>query len=176
MQNLVSFEKKANDLLEHLEVNLTNEQFFGHEVLDPFSNYALNTLELKRRQEKLPSPKRIKKVKSCSQKKVENLHLIVKSFKQVISEKKNLLQSLLQMDFARTTNEVQDTNLILKSLSVTKEVFQEQVDILKGLSFEIFYGILEHRPDEHEHCVLDYAYTRNKLNRVCIVFQWIEGN
>jgi hypothetical protein len=34
-QNLVSFEKKANDLLEHLEVNLTNEQLFGHQVLDP---------------------------------------------------------------------------------------------------------------------------------------------
>jgi hypothetical protein len=91
MQNLVSFEKKTNDLLEHLEVNLTNEQIFGHEVLDPFSNYSLNTLELKRRQEKLPSPKRIKKVKSCSQKKVENLHLIVKSFKQVISKKNKFI-------------------------------------------------------------------------------------
>jgi hypothetical protein len=80
------------------------------------------------------------------------------------------------MDLTGTTNEVQDTNLILKSLSVTKEAFQEQVDILKGLSFEKFYGILEHRLDEHKRCVLDYAHTRNKLNRVCIVFQWIEGN
>jgi hypothetical protein len=106
MQNLVSFEKKANDFLEHLEVNLTNEQLFGHQVLDPFSNYALNTSELKRRQEKLPSPKCTKKLKSCWQKKIENLHLIVKSCKQVISEKENLLQSLLQMDLARTTNEV----------------------------------------------------------------------
>jgi hypothetical protein len=175
-QNLVSFEKKANDLLEHLEVNLTNEQLFGHQVLDPFANYALNTSELKRRQEKLPSPKRTKKVKSCWQKKIENLPLIVKSCKQVISKKENLLQSLLQMDLTGTTNEVQDTNLILKSLPVTKEAFQEQVDILKGLSFEKFYGILEHRLDEHKRCVLDYAYTRNKLNRVCIVFQWIEGN
>jgi hypothetical protein len=175
-QNLVSFEKKANDLLEHLEVNLTNEQFFCHHVLDPFSKYALNTSELKGKQEKLPSPNRTKKVKSCWQKKIENLHLIVKSCKQVISENKNLSQSLLQMDLARTTNEVQDTNLILKSLSVTKEAFQEKVDILKGLSFEKFYGILEHRLDEHDCCVLEYAYTRNELNRVCIVFQWIEGN
>jgi hypothetical protein len=175
-QNLVSFEKKANGLLEHLEVNLTNEQLFGHQLLDPFANYSLNTSELKRRQEKLPSPKHTKKVKSCWQKKIENLPLIVKSCKQVISKKENLLQSLLQMDLTGTTNEVQDTNLILKSLSVTKEAFQEQVDILKGLSFEKFYGILEHRLDEHKRCVLDYAYIRNKLNRVCIVFQWIEGN
>jgi len=119
-------------------------------VLDPFSNYALNTLELKRRQEKIPSPKRTKKVKSCWQKKIENLHLIVKSCKQVILEKENLFTSLLQMDLAGPTNEVQDPNLILKSLSVTKEMFQEQVDILKGLSFKKFYGILEHRLDENE--------------------------
>ena len=51
------------------------------------------------------------------------------------------------MDLAETTNELQDTNLILKSLSVTKEAFQEQVDILKGLSFKNLYGILEHRLD-----------------------------
>jgi hypothetical protein len=126
-------------------------------VLDPFSNYALNTSELKRRQEKLPSPKCTKKVKACWQKKIENLHLIVKSCKQVISEKENLFTNLLQMDLAGTTNDVQDPNLILKSLSVTKEAFQEQVDILKGLSFENFYGILEHCLDEHEHWVLDYA-------------------
>jgi len=61
------------------------------------------------------------------------------------------------MDLTETTNEVQDTNLILKSLSVTKEAFQEQVDILKGLSFEKFYNILVHHLDEHEHWVLDYA-------------------
>jgi hypothetical protein len=42
-------------------------------------------------------------------------------------------------------------------LSVTKESFQEQVDILKGLSFEKFNSILEHRLYEHEHWVFDYA-------------------
>jgi hypothetical protein len=39
------------------------------------------------------------------------------------------------MDLAETTNEIQDPNLILKSLSITKEDIQEKVDILKGLSF-----------------------------------------
>jgi hypothetical protein len=58
-------QNKANDLFEHLEANLKNEQLFCHQVLDPFANYALNTSELKRRQEKLPSPKCTKKVKSC---------------------------------------------------------------------------------------------------------------
>jgi trehalose/maltose hydrolase-like predicted phosphorylase len=140
-----------------LEPTLKNEHIFCHQVLDAFSKYALNTSELKIRQEKVPSPKCNKKVKACWKKTIENLHPIVKSSKQVISEKENLFASLLQMDLAGTTNEVQYPNLILKSFSVTKEAFQEQVDILKGLSFKKFYGILEHHLDEHERWVLDYA-------------------
>jgi hypothetical protein len=58
---------------------------------------------------------------------------------------------------AGSTNEVQDPNLILKSLSMTKEAFDEQLDILKGLSFETFYDILEYRVDELESWVLDYS-------------------
>ena len=80
-QNLVSFINKANDFPEHLEVNLKNDQHFYEEVLTPFSNHAVNTLELKRIQEKLPSPKRTKKVKACWKKKVKNLELIVESCK-----------------------------------------------------------------------------------------------
>jgi hypothetical protein len=33
---------------------------------------------------------------------------------------------------------------------MTKEAFDEQLDILKGLSFEKFYDILEYRVDELE--------------------------
>jgi hypothetical protein len=164
-QNVVSFRKKANDLLEQLETNLKNEQLLCDQVLAPFSKYADNTSELKRRQEKLPSPKRTKKLKACWQKKVVNLHLIVKSCKQVISKKEDLFTSLLQLDLSGTTNEVQDPNLILKSLSVTKEAFKEQVDILKGLSFKKFYSILEHRLDEHGHWVLDYASHNEEIEQ-----------
>jgi hypothetical protein len=40
---------------------------------------------------------------------------------------------------------------------MTKESFDEQLDILKGLSLETFYGILEYRVDEIENWLLDYA-------------------
>jgi hypothetical protein len=100
-QNLVSFGKKENDFLEHLEANLKNDQHFCEQVLTHFSNYVVNTSELKRRQEKLPSPKRTKKVKACWKKKVNNLELIVKSCKQVISEKEDLFTSPIQIDLAK---------------------------------------------------------------------------
>ena len=69
------------------------------------------------------------------------------------------------MDLAWTTNKVQDPNLILKSLSVTKEAFQEHADILKGLSFKKFYGIVEHHLDEHERWVLDYAAHNEEIEQ-----------
>jgi len=40
---------------------------------------------------------------------------------------------------------------------MTKEAFHEQLDILKGLSFKKFYGIIEHHVDEIEHWVLEYS-------------------
>ena len=54
----------------------------------------------------------------------------------------DLFTSLIQMDLAGGTNEVQDPNLIIKSFSMTKEAFQEQLDILKGLSFKKFMAYL----------------------------------
>jgi hypothetical protein len=164
-QNLVSFRKKANDLLKQLETNLKNAQLFCDQVLAPFAKYVNNRSELKIRQENLPLRKRTKKVKACWQKKVDNLQLIVKSCKQVTLEKEDLFTSLLQLDLAGTTNEVQDPNLILKSLSVTKEAFKEQVDILKGLYFEKLYNILEHRLDENEHWVLEYASHNEEIEQ-----------
>ena len=52
-----------------------------------FSNHAINNSYLKVRQEDLPSPKWIKQLKACWQKKVKNLQLIVESCEQAISEK-----------------------------------------------------------------------------------------
>jgi hypothetical protein len=50
-------------------------------------------------------------------------------------------------------------------LSVAKEAFQEQVDILKGLSFEKFYGIVEHHLYEHEPWVLEYVAHNEEIEQ-----------
>jgi hypothetical protein len=49
---------------------------------------------------------------------------------------------MTKIDLAGSTNEVQEPKLILNSLFLTKQAFDEKVDIFKGLSFEKFYGIL----------------------------------
>jgi len=107
-------------LQEHLQVNLKIDERFCEHVLTHFSNHAINTSDLKRRQENLPSQKGTKKLKACWQKKVKNVELIVESCKQAILEKEELFTNLIQIELAGSTNEVQDPNLILKSFSMTK--------------------------------------------------------
>jgi hypothetical protein len=47
--------------------------------------------------------------------------------------------------------------MILNSLFLTKQSFEEQVEIFKGLSFEKFYGILEYNEDGVENWLVDYS-------------------
>jgi hypothetical protein len=72
---------------------------------------------------------------------------------------------MTQIDLAGSTNEVQDPNLILNSLSLTKQAFDEQVDILKGLSLEKFYGILEYGQDDVENWLVDYLAHNEKIEK-----------
>jgi hypothetical protein len=164
-QNIASFRKRENDLHEHLQANLKNDQCFYEQVLTPFPNHAMNTSDMKRRQDNIPSPKRTKQLKACWKNKIKNLELIVESCKQDILEKEELFTNLIQIDLAGSTNEFQDPNLILKSLSMTKESFDEQLDILKGLSFEKFYDILEYHVDELESWVLDYSTHNEEIEQ-----------
>jgi hypothetical protein len=148
---------RANDFHKHLQTNLKNEERFYLQTMIPFSNHVINISDLKRRQEDLPSPNRIKQLKACWKEKVKNLQLIVESCEQSISEKEKLFRNLTQIDLAGSANEVQYPNLILKSLSLTKQAFNEQVDILKGLSLEKFDDILEYGEDDIENWLVDYS-------------------
>jgi len=117
----------------------------------PFANHVINISDLKGRQEDLPSPNQIKQLKACWKEKVKNLQLIIESCEQAISKKYELFRNVTQLDLFGSTNEVQDPTLLLKSSSLTKQVFDEQVDILKGLSLETFYDILEYGEDDVEN-------------------------
>jgi hypothetical protein len=164
-QNIASFRKRANDLHRHLQTNLKNEERLYEQMVTPFANHAINNSDLKRRQEDFPSPKRIKQLKASWKKKVKNLQLIVESCEQAILEKEELFRNLTQIDLTGSTNEVQDPNLILKSLSLTKQDSDEQLDILKGLSLEKFYGILEYGEDEVESWLVDYSTHNEEIEQ-----------
>jgi hypothetical protein len=96
----------------------------------------------------LPSPSRIKQLNVCWKEKIKNLNNIIQVCNQAISKREELLKRLTEVDLAKSTNKVRDPKLILNSLFLIKQQFDEQVEIFKGLSVEKLYGILEYDEDE----------------------------
>jgi hypothetical protein len=113
--------------------------------------------ELRIREEDLPSPSQIKQLNACWKEKIKNLNNIVQACNEAILKREELFKRLTEIDLEGGTNEVQDPKLILNSMFLTKQQFDEQVEIFKGLSIEIFYGILEYNEDEIENWLVDYS-------------------
>jgi hypothetical protein len=79
----------------------------------------------------------------------------------------------MEVDLAGSTNEFQDLKLILNSLFLTKQQFDEQVEIFKGLSFENFYGILEYDEDDIDNWLVDYSMKNRTLKKHYMAFPLI---
>jgi hypothetical protein len=50
-------------------------------------------------------------------------------------------------------------------LSLTKQTFDEQVDIFKGLSLENFYNILEYGEDDVDNWLVDYSVQNEEIEQ-----------
>jgi hypothetical protein len=68
-----------------------------------------------------------------------------------------LFKRITEIDLAGSTDEVQDPNLILNSMFMINQQFDEQVEILKGLSAKKFYGIIEYNEEEIDNWLVDYS-------------------
>jgi hypothetical protein len=73
---------------------------------------------------------------------------------------------LTEVDVVGITNEVKDPKLILNSLFLTKQQFDEQVDIFKGLSFENFYGIIEYDENAIDNWLVDYSIKNQDIEEI----------
>jgi hypothetical protein len=72
---------------------------------------------------------------------------------------------MTKKDLAGSTNEVQEPNLILNSLSLTKQAFNEQVDIFKGLSLENIYDIFEYGEDDMDNWLVNYLVQTEEIEQ-----------
>ena len=68
-----------------------------------------------------------------------------------------MFKRLTEIDLAGSIDEVQYPKLILNSMFMTKKQFDEQFEILKGLSAEKFYGIIEYNEEEIDIWMVDYS-------------------
>jgi hypothetical protein len=64
---------------------------------------------------------------------------------------------LIELDLLGTTREVQDPKLILNSMLMTREKFQEHLEIMKGVSTEKFNSMNKYTENEVESWLVSYA-------------------
>ena len=86
-QTMASLGTREHNFLEHLQMDLKNEECFYLETFLPFGIIVNNMTEMRRRQQNIPSKNRIGQLNACWKEKVKNLHLIVQSCEQAISKK-----------------------------------------------------------------------------------------
>jgi hypothetical protein len=72
-KNMISFGSRAHAFHEYLQADLKNEEGFYLDVVIPFGVKVSNMTELRRREENLPSPSRIKQLNVCWKEKITKL-------------------------------------------------------------------------------------------------------
>lgn len=109
---------------------------------------------------------------------MKNLNGIVQACSQAITGREELFKKITKIDLAGSTNEVQDSKLILNSF-LTKQTFYEQVEIFKRLSFEKFYNILENGKEDVKNWPVDYSIINQDieeaLHNISIDLRDLEG-
>jgi hypothetical protein len=117
---------------------------------------------LKRREEDFPSPSRIKHLNACWKENIKNLNNIVQACNKAIVKKEELFKRLIEINLAGSTDEVQGPKLILNSMFMEKKQVDEQVEILRGLSTENFFGIIEYN-EEIDNWLVDYSVKKKDI-------------
>jgi hypothetical protein len=156
-KSMVCFGTRAHAFHEHMQTDLKNEQGFYLDAVVPFGVKVTGMMEFRRREEDLPSLDRINQLNARWKEKVKNLNGIVQACSQAISRRDKLFKKLTEIDLTGSTNEVQNPKLIFNSLFLTKQAFDDQVQIYKRLSFENFYGILEYGEYDVKNWLVGYS-------------------
>jgi hypothetical protein len=99
-KSMIYFGSRAHAFLEYLQADLKNEEGFYLDAMVPFGIKVSNMSELKRREEDLPSPSRIKQLNACWKEKIKNLNNIVQACNQAITRREELFKRLTEVDLA----------------------------------------------------------------------------
>jgi hypothetical protein len=98
-----------------------------------------------------------------------------------ISVKKgDLYLKLIELDLAGTTGDVEDPHLILDSILMSKEQFEEKMELLKTASTERFNSLTEYSKLEVESWLVSYVnknkYIEDTLHQLSIEFRDLENS
>jgi hypothetical protein len=145
------------NLKQYLEVDMKNDEGIYKEAITTFVIKVSNMTEHKRKEEYLPSSDRIKQLKYCWIKRIKCLKEILNDLDTLGIKTGECYLKLIDLDLVGTTGEVDDTKIILNSVFMTKEHFEEKLESLKYASTERFNGLTEYSEFEVESWLVNYV-------------------
>jgi hypothetical protein len=134
VNSYVSLGSRTTNLRQYLQANLENDEEFFKGVVSTFVIKVSNMSELKRKEEDFPSIVCIKQLKACWIKIIKCLKEILVDLDTLSVKRGESYLKLIELDLAGTTGEVQDPRLISNSMLMTREQFEEHLEILKAMS------------------------------------------
>jgi hypothetical protein len=109
------------------------------------------------KREDFPSPVQIKQLKACWIKRIKSLKEMLVDCDTISVKKGDLYLKLIELDLVGSTGDVEDPHLILNSILMSKEKFEEKMDLLKTASAERFNNLTEYSKLEVESWLVSYV-------------------
>jgi hypothetical protein len=159
--NFVSLGSRITNFKQYLQVDIENDEELYKGVVSTFFAKVSSVSELQRKEEDMPAPIRIKKLKSCWIKRVKCLREMLVDCDNISAKKGDLYLKLIELDLVGSTGDVENSHLILDSMFMSKEQFEEKVELLKTASTKRFNNLTEYSKLEVESWLVSYVKKMN---------------
>jgi hypothetical protein len=120
----------------------------------------------RRKQEDFPSHNRMKQLKACWVEMIKILKGLLNRLKELSWKKNEAYSKIIDLDIASTTIEVPDPSLILNSMIMSREKFEEQVENLNKSSTNKFDSVIEYTYNDIDNWLVEYTNKNEDIETI----------
>jgi len=119
-----------------------------------------------RNQDNIPSLNRIKQLKSCWMERINVLKGLITQLTDLSRRKNEAYLKILDLDIVGTTIEVSNPKYLSKSMLVTQQDFEDQIEELKGTLAEKFDNMMEFTHDGIDSWLAEYTNKNEDIENI----------
>jgi hypothetical protein len=142
-----------------LQKDLENDEGFFKEVVNTFSAKVSSLNEARRKEQKLPSPYRMKQINACWLRRIKELREMINETEALRNRKSDLFLKLVSL-----TKELDGPNLLMDTMILTKESLMGQLKALKVAWANEFTETIEFSEDEVERWLVRYINRNDEVD------------
>jgi hypothetical protein len=156
---LLAFHPEYKNFKEYLQKDLENDEGFFKEAVNTFSAKVSSLNEARRKEQKLPSPYRMKQINACWLRRIKELREMINETDVLRNKKSDLFLKLVSL-----TKELNGPNLLMDTMILTKESLMGQLNALKVAWANEFTETIEFSEDEVEKWLVRYINRNDEVD------------